>query len=96
MTGQLLGQLADGSNNPIAIDGLWGIGFGNDANAGPHNVLFFVAGIEREAHGLCGAIATTTSSAVPEPGTLGLVAGVVPLLLWYGRRGRRLPAAKLM
>ena len=95
VTGQLLGQVADGLNNPIAIDGLWGIGFGNDGNAGRHNVLFFAAGIERETHGLFGSIAATTPSAVPEPGTLGLVAGIVPLLIWYGRRSRRLRAAVL-
>jgi hypothetical protein len=41
---------------PITIDGLWGLGFGNDANAGPSTTLFFAAGIQDEAHGLFGTL----------------------------------------
>jgi uncharacterized protein (TIGR03118 family) len=85
-TGLLLGHLADALNSPIAIDGLWGIGFGNDGNAGPHNALFFAAGIEDEAHGLFGSLTATTPTTVPEPGTLGLMGGLIPLLLWNVRR----------
>lgn len=85
-TGLLLGHLADALNSPIAIDGLWGIGFGNDGNAGPHNALFFTAGIKDEAHGLFGSLTATTPTTVAEPGTLGLMAGLVPLLLWNVRR----------
>lgn len=40
----------------ITIDGLWALVFGNNANAGPSNVLFFTAGIQGEAHGLFGKI----------------------------------------
>ena len=38
------------------IDGLWGIGFGNGAAAGPTTTLYFAAGPEDETHGLYGAI----------------------------------------
>jgi hypothetical protein len=38
------------------IDGLWGIGFGNGAAAGPTNTLFFAAGPEDETEGLFGSI----------------------------------------
>jgi uncharacterized protein (TIGR03118 family) len=55
-TGEFLGQLRDESNAPITIDGLWALGFGNDAAAGKHNELFFTAGIDDEAHGLFGKI----------------------------------------
>lgn len=41
---------------PITIDGLWGLGFGNNATAGPATTLFFAAGIQDEAHGLFGAL----------------------------------------
>ncbi|HKR55376.1 MAG TPA: TIGR03118 family protein [Gemmatimonadales bacterium] len=51
------GPLKKPKGGPIVIDGLWGIGFGNDANSGPHNVLYFAAGIDDEAHGLFGSIA---------------------------------------
>jgi uncharacterized protein (TIGR03118 family) len=55
-TGEFLGQLRDQTNTPITIDGLWSLQFGNDANAGLHNELFFTAGIDDEAHGLFGKI----------------------------------------
>ena len=55
-TGEFLGQLRDQANTPITIDDLWALGFGNDANAGLHNELFFTAGINDEADGLFGSI----------------------------------------
>jgi uncharacterized protein (TIGR03118 family) len=56
ITGRFLGRLYDTSNNPITIDGLWGINFGNDATAGPATTLFFAAGPDGEQHGLFGTI----------------------------------------
>ena len=50
------GQLRNGSGHAIAIDGLWALGFGNGANAGPTNTLFFTAGPDEETHGLFGRI----------------------------------------
>lgn len=41
---------------PISIKGLWGLNFGNGANAGLANSLYFAAGINKEAHGLFGMI----------------------------------------
>jgi len=55
-TGDFLGQLRDRDNTAITIDGLWGLAFGNGANAGPTNTLFFTAGIDDEAHGLFGSL----------------------------------------
>ena len=49
------GQLRD-SRQVISIDGLWALGFGNGANAGPTNTLFFTAGPDDESHGLFGRI----------------------------------------
>lgn len=37
-------------------EGLWGIGFGNGAAAGPATTLFFAAGPADEGHGLFGRI----------------------------------------
>ena len=56
VTGRLTGKLRDASDAPIAIPGLWGIGFGNGANAGPANNLFFAAGPDDEANGLFGVL----------------------------------------
>jgi uncharacterized protein (TIGR03118 family) len=60
---RLLGQLHAAQGGPIRIDGLWALAFGNGANAGPANTLFFTAGPLDEAHGLFGSLV-----AVPGPG----------------------------
>jgi uncharacterized protein (TIGR03118 family) len=54
--GAFLGQLRDQAGNPITIDDLWALVFGNGANAGGTNELFFTAGINDEADGLFGKI----------------------------------------
>ncbi|HZW72499.1 MAG TPA: TIGR03118 family protein, partial [Caldimonas sp.] len=56
MTGAWLGALADGNGTPIAIDGLWGIAFGNGINSQPTNTLFFAAGPNNETNGVYGRI----------------------------------------
>ncbi len=43
----------------ISIDGLWGIGFGNGAGAGPLTTLYFAAGPDDESHGAFGAVWAT-------------------------------------
>jgi uncharacterized protein (TIGR03118 family) len=50
------GVMKGTDHKPIEVDGLWGIGFGNGANSGPTNTLFFAAGPEDETHGLFGSI----------------------------------------
>jgi len=50
------GQLRVADGTPIAIDGLWGIAFGNGAAAGPTNTLYFLSGPGGEKHGLYGSI----------------------------------------
>jgi uncharacterized protein (TIGR03118 family) len=55
-TGAFLGQLQDAFGNPMTIDGLWGLNFGNGAHQAPTTTLFFTAGIGAESHGLFGAI----------------------------------------
>src|SRR4029079_1158276 len=39
--GNFKGLLRGRHGQPITIDGLWALGFGNNANAGPANTLFF-------------------------------------------------------
>ena len=55
-TGAFLGSLEDAHSQPIAIEGLWGLAFGNGKSAGRTNELFFTAGIQGEAHGLFGKL----------------------------------------
>ena len=54
-TGQRLGQLRGANGQPIVIDGLWGLMFGN-GNAAGTNQLLFSAGPDGESHGLLGKI----------------------------------------
>jgi uncharacterized protein (TIGR03118 family) len=50
------GQLMTESRAPVEIEGLWAIAFGNGADAGPANVLYFTAGPAEETQGLFGAV----------------------------------------
>ncbi len=47
-TGTFLGRLHSDPSHLITVEGLWGIVFGNNANAGSSNTLFFAAGINGE------------------------------------------------
>ena len=58
-SGKSVGQVSSPERNPIVIDGLWAIAFGNGLRDQPTNVLFFSAGPDDEAHGLYGRIAPT-------------------------------------
>jgi len=53
------GHLKDAHSHPIVIDGLWGIGFGNNAGAGSDHNLYFAAGPDDESNGLFGSISAT-------------------------------------
>lgn len=80
-TGILLGALLGPNGTPLAIDGLWGLQFGNGGLGGDVNKLYFSAGPDGEAHGLFGAIAP-----VPEPGTWLLMVGGFGLIALLRRR----------
>ncbi len=55
-TGKFQGLMNGSNGNPVTIDGLWGLKFGNGMSAGPGNVLFFAAGPNDEANGLFGTL----------------------------------------
>jgi len=50
------GRLRGPDGKALTIDGLWALGFGNGAAAGPTDTLFFTAGPDDESHGLFGKI----------------------------------------
>jgi uncharacterized protein (TIGR03118 family) len=54
--GSFLGTLRGPDHEPIVIDGLWGLAFGDGAQNQPVNTLFFTAGPNDEADGLYGRI----------------------------------------
>jgi uncharacterized protein (TIGR03118 family) len=55
-SGEFRGLMRSEHGRPLMIEGLWALSFGNGANAGPTNTLFFTAGIDDEAHGLFGTL----------------------------------------
>lgn len=87
-TGAFLGSLAGSNGSALAIQGLWGLSFGNGAQGQDPNTLYFTAGIPGdgavEDHGLFGAVAVAT----PEPQSamlLGVAGLFLSLLAFRGR-----------
>ncbi len=69
-TGVFRGVLANGFGNPLVIDGLKGITFGNGGTGGAKNELYFTAGINNGTDGLFGSLSVVS---VPEPTTLSMI-----------------------
>lgn len=63
-SGEFAGKLLTPGGQPISIDGLWGIGFGNGGSAGPLNTLFFAAGPNGESNGLFGSLTPVSTDLV--------------------------------
>jgi uncharacterized protein (TIGR03118 family) len=61
VTFQFRGFLKNPDDSTIVINGLWALVFGNSANAGPYNSLFFTAGINEEANGLFGTLTAVSA-----------------------------------
>jgi uncharacterized protein (TIGR03118 family) len=51
------GYVLDAAGQPVSIDGLWDLAFGNGASLGRADSLYFTAGPEEETHGLFGSLA---------------------------------------
>jgi uncharacterized protein (TIGR03118 family) len=82
ITGNLLGTMLNDHGDPLSIEGLWGLKFGNGGNGGSTDTLYFTAGIsggsQVEDHGLFG---TLHPAVVPEPSTIVLLCfGLVGLV----------------
>lgn len=78
--------LRDLSGDPIVIEGIWGLVFGNGASLGRADALYFAAGPRDETDGLFGRITVAT----PQPNPAALLAvGLAGAVL--GSRWRRRP-----
>ena len=85
-TGNFIDLLRDSSGNPIAIDGLWGLVFGNGVSLGDANTLYFTAGPNSEFDGLFGKLTVvSTASDSPTMPTPALVV-LAALLLFVAAR----------
>jgi uncharacterized protein (TIGR03118 family) len=91
-TGAFLGRLRDDAGEPIQIDGLFGLEFGNGTVSGDRNALYFAAAPDDGQHGLFGSLrvapGVALSAAVPEPSGLA-VFGVALACLLRQRATRR-------
>ena len=67
-------SLNNTSGNPIVIDGLWALKFGNAGPGFSADKLYFTAGLNGEADGLFGSL-----QSVPEPSTGLLLTGALLL-----------------
>jgi uncharacterized protein (TIGR03118 family) len=54
--GKFMGMMTKRGGHAVAIEGLWGLAFGNGGQAGSSKTLFFAAGVDDEAHGLFGTL----------------------------------------
>ncbi len=87
--GVWVGALDGMGGKPLAIDGLWGLTFGNGAAGGSLDTLYFTAGPNKESHGLFGSL-----TAVPEPATWAMMlVGFAGLASAAYRRSRASDAA---
>ncbi len=68
LTYKFVGRLADSSNQPLTIDGLWALTFGGALNSDP-GTLYFSAGPNSELNGLFGSITAgaTAGGSTPTP-----------------------------
>ncbi len=71
-TGALVGTMKDAQGNPIVINDLWALKFGNGGTAGPTNTLFFTgiltgSQFTEENSGLFGSLQAIPSAAVSRP-----------------------------
>jgi uncharacterized protein (TIGR03118 family) len=74
-TGAFLGQLRKPSGQPLSIEGLWGLHFGNGGSGGAANLLFFTAGPDDENHGLFGSLRAIPAVAGTPPPAAAIVHG---------------------
>jgi uncharacterized protein (TIGR03118 family) len=77
-TGAQLGTLQDPSGKAIVIDGVWALIFGNGANGGDKNTLYFSAGIQGEQHGLLGSLAVPSTILGVQNGASQLSGSIAP------------------
>jgi uncharacterized protein (TIGR03118 family) len=89
VTGALVGTLGDAASNPLVIDGLWGLTFGNGGNGGSTSSLYVTAGPNDESGGLFARIDSLSVAPVPAPAEFALMLGGLGLLSAKRLRRRR-------
>jgi len=97
-TGALVGTLNDTSGNPIVIQGLWSLMFGNGGRGGDKATLYFAAGIPGpngealESHGLFGSIQAAPSFTADNVENGASFSGALAPNTWVSIKGGGLSA----
>ncbi len=91
-TGAFVGELTLSNGQIFSEGNLWALTFGNGGSGGNANTLYFTAGGPNQTDGLFGSI---SPNAVPEPGSLLLVAlgGTILAVVQFRRRKPRFDLA---
>lgn len=84
MNGAFEGALDGTTGSALTLDGLWGLQFGNGGSGGNAGTLYFTSGADDGVNGLLGSL--TVPAAVPEPTSLLLLAGLLPVLARLRRK----------
>jgi uncharacterized protein (TIGR03118 family) len=69
--GNNVGQPMDDKGNPIAVDGLWALVFGNGSNNAATTSLYFTAGPNMESEGIFGKFDATSGKSQGSGGMVG-------------------------
>ena len=73
-TGNFVDYLDDANSQPISIDGIWGLTFGNGVSLGDANSLYFTAGPNSEFDGLFGKLTLQSPTDTPTMSAWALLA----------------------
>jgi hypothetical protein len=76
--GNNVGQPMDNKGNPIVVDGLWALVFGNGSNNAAKTSLYFTAGPNKETEGIFGKFDVMTKKSTSGGGTGGGPYGPMP------------------
>lgn len=77
-TGAFRDYLRDASGQPISIDGLWGLAFGNGVSLGDADSLYFAAGPNTEQDGIFGRLRYAVPQADEKSSPVLTVSAVIP------------------
>jgi uncharacterized protein (TIGR03118 family) len=93
-TGAFQGTLQDPGGNNISLQGLWSLYFGNGANGGDKDTLYFTAGPGGQKHGILGSIQANPNVAASGIINAAQAAGGVAPNTFLTIKGSNLAATK--
>ncbi len=77
-SGMYVGTVSDANGNPMIIDGVHGLSFGNGVSSGVQGMLYFTAGPNNQSHGLFGALESIDGMPIDSVGgSFSAVAGTL-------------------